>query len=100
MIKVTSRGSAAVFAVRVSPGAAKTRVLGEHDGALKVAVAAPPERGKANKALLNFLAKALGIKKSQLQLLAGETSRVKKIAVEKADTTTVRSRLVEIQAAE
>ncbi len=100
MIKVTSKGEGVVFAVRVSPGAAKTRVLGEHDGALKVAVAAPPERGKANKALLDFLAKTLGIKKSQLQLLSGETSRLKKIAVENADAATVRSRLVEIQAAE
>lgn len=100
MIKVVSKGAGVVFTVRVSPGAAGTRVLGEHDGALKIAVAAPPERGKANKALLGFLAKVLGVRKSELRLLAGETSRVKKIAVEKADASRIRSRLVEIQPAE
>ncbi len=81
MIRVDEKSGAVLFSVRVSPGASKTRALGEHDGALKVAVNAPPEKGKANKELVAFLAAALGVKKGEVSVAAGEASRTKRIAV-------------------
>ena len=59
MIQCTTDKGAVVVPVRAQPGAARDRVAGEHDGALKVAVAAPPEGGRANAAIAKILAKAL-----------------------------------------
>jgi uncharacterized protein (TIGR00251 family) len=93
LIELTQSDGAIVFAVRVSPGAAKTRVAGEHDGALKVLVNAPPEKGKANKELIAFLAKTLGVKKSAVSLVSGETSRTKRIAVSTVAVGAFRDKL-------
>jgi len=81
VIPVEEKGGAVIFSLRVSPGAAKTRVLGEYAGALKLPVAAPPEKGKANKAVIAFLAAALGVRKADVEVVAGETSRDKRVAV-------------------
>jgi uncharacterized protein len=67
--------------VRAQPGARKAGVLGEHGGALKVAVTAPPEGGRANQALAEVLRAALGLKRSQVELLSGQTSRDKRFLV-------------------
>lgn len=96
MIKISARGSAAVFFVRVSPGADRNRILGEHDGALKVAVSAPPERGKANKALIAYLAKMLGVKKGDLQIAAGETSRTKRVELAGISCSVLQAKLIAI----
>ena len=82
MIEVDEKGRAVLFNVRVSPGAAKTRILGEYAGALKLAVAAPPEKGKANRELAEFLAEALGVSKSAVEVVAGHSSRSKRVSVE------------------
>lgn len=63
--------------VRVSPGAARERVLGWRGEALKVAVQAPPERGKANKAVVSLLAEVLGLPEASIRVVSGETSRDK-----------------------
>jgi uncharacterized protein YggU (UPF0235/DUF167 family) len=63
----------------VRPGAGRTAVLGERAGALRLAVAAPPEKGKANKVALRFLARALNLSRAGLELASGETSRRKVI---------------------
>jgi len=67
--------------VRARPGAARDHVAGEHGGALKVAVTAPPEAGRANAAIARTLAKALGVRKSAVTLIAGATSRDKTFRV-------------------
>jgi uncharacterized protein (TIGR00251 family) len=67
--------------VHVAPRASANRVLGVHDGALKVALTAPPVEGAANKALIEFLAKALGVPRSRVELLSGQTSRNKVVEV-------------------
>jgi uncharacterized protein (TIGR00251 family) len=67
--------------VRAQPGARKAGVLGEQAGALKVAVTAPPQDGRANKALLEVLREVLGLKRSQVELLGGETSRDKRFLI-------------------
>lgn len=74
-------GTDIVLVVHVQPGAKKTEVAGEHGEALKIRLAAPPVDGKANDCLLRFLADRLGIARSRLTLIAGTTSRAKRIGI-------------------
>jgi uncharacterized protein YggU (UPF0235/DUF167 family) len=67
--------------VRAQPGARCSAVRGVQDGALKVSVTQVAEKGKANKALLGVLAKALGLRKSQLELVAGVAAAQKRFLV-------------------
>jgi len=81
VIKLTSDKEAIVIPVWVQPGAGRDRIVGEHGGRLKIAVSAPPEGGRANKAVIRFLAKALDTKKSSVEIRSGEKSREKQVAV-------------------
>ena len=67
--------------VRAQPGARRSALVGVQDGALKVAVTAAPEKGKANRAIVALLAKSLRLKKSQFELESGETARQKRFLV-------------------
>ncbi len=69
--------------VRVTPGASQNEVRGFTDGVLYVKVAALPDRGKANRELIDYLSRILDINKSSLHLLKGHTSRNKVIAVDR-----------------
>lgn len=68
-----------LLSLKVTPGAKRNFVGGFHDGALKISVTQSAEKGRANKEVLKLLAQAIGVKKSQLQLISGETSRLKKV---------------------
>src|SRR5579862_2722462 len=69
--------------VKVTPKSSKTEVTGYlPDGTWKVKVAAPPEKGKANRALCECLAQKLGVAKSRVRIVAGETSHLKRIRVD------------------
>lgn len=68
--------SGAEFALRVTPGARRVALVAE-DGAYRAAVTAPPEDGRANAAVAELLARALGVAKSRLVLVRGATSRDK-----------------------
>jgi uncharacterized protein len=81
MIAVAEHAEGCILPVRAQPGARKTGVLGEQAGALKIAVTAPPEDGRANRALTKTLRDLLGLKRSQVELLGGETSREKKFLI-------------------
>lgn len=63
--------------IRVSPGARRTEVVGRHGDAWKIRVAAPPERGRANEAVLQALAERLGVPTGELTLVSGRSSRDK-----------------------
>jgi uncharacterized protein (TIGR00251 family) len=67
--------------LRVKPGAKRDAILGVHGGALKVAVAAPPEKGKANRAVVRLLAGALGLPREAVSVVAGESSQDKVVVV-------------------
>jgi uncharacterized protein (TIGR00251 family) len=71
-----------IIALHCQPGAKKTEVQGEHDGRLKIRLAAPPIEGKANEALIAWLSKTLEIKRSQIELLAGDLSRLKRVKID------------------
>ncbi|WP_263356504.1 DUF167 domain-containing protein [Acidicapsa ligni] len=79
VIRETANGC--TIAVRAQPGAKKTAILGIYgegeSAALKIAVQAPPIEGRANEALIAFLAGTFSVPKSSIQLLSGESSRSK-----------------------
>lgn len=79
--------------VFVVPGASRDAIVGEHDGALRVRVAAPPEKGRANAAVRELLARELGLRRADLVITAGLGSRRKTVLVRGVDVTTVRSSL-------
>ena len=67
--------------LHVVPGARQTAVVGLHGDRLKIKVAAPPEKGRANEALLEFLARSLKVPRQAVQLASGSGSRAKVVAV-------------------
>jgi len=67
--------------LRVHPNAARNELVGFSGGVLRVKVAAPPVKGKANKELIAFLAQKLGLSKGDLTILKGHTSRDKLISI-------------------
>jgi hypothetical protein len=71
----------AVLEILVQPRASRTRAVGEHDGRLKIQLAAPPVDGEANAALVAFLADALGVRRTDVAIVAGETGRRKRVRV-------------------
>jgi uncharacterized protein (TIGR00251 family) len=81
-VRRTPDGRGSIFRVRAVPGASADRVVGWREGALRVRVSAPPERGRANEALARLLAKALGVRASAVEVVAGTTSRDKTVSVE------------------
>ena len=75
MIAVLEHPEGCVLPVRAQPGARRAGVQGEQNGALKVAVTAPPEDGRANQAITEVLRDWLGLKRSQVELVSGATHR-------------------------
>lgn len=67
--------------VKIVPGSSKTQISGILDDMLKVKIAAPPEKGKANKSLIAFLAKSLGVKKNDVEIVSGKTNSVKMLRI-------------------
>lgn len=70
--------------IHVIPNASHTQVDGEHDGALRVRLYAPPVDGKANLALIAWLARTLGLAKRDVELVRGQTSKRKQLRVSAA----------------
>ena len=79
--RLTAAGGA-TLSLHVQPGAKKSECAGLHGEALKIRLAAPPVDGKANEALLRFLAQRLAIPRQQISLKSGQTSRQKVIEIE------------------
>ena len=75
--------------LHIQPGAKKTEVAGVHGDALKIRLAAPPVDGKANAALIAFVADRLGLAKSAVSLKSGQTSRRKVLEVTAAPADTL-----------
>lgn len=72
-----------ILSVKVLPKAAETQIMGIEGGALKIRLHALPEKGKANKELLRFLSKTLGISSSYLEIVSGETFSKKRVSIQK-----------------
>ena len=81
MIDYALKDGRLIFRVRVVPRASKSEVVGEHDGALRVRIAAPPVDGAANEELQRVLAKALNVPQRSVEITSGQTSKLKQISV-------------------
>ena len=79
MIELEQTPTGVRLPVQAQPKARKNGLAGTHDGRLKVAVTQAPEQGKANNALVKVLAAALGLRRSQIELVSGATSSKKNL---------------------
>lgn len=79
-----------VLEVRAQPGAKRQELRGSRNGTLRVRVTQVPEKGKANKAIRKLIAESLGLRVSQIELIAGETASRKKFLLRDVDPEAVR----------
>jgi uncharacterized protein len=91
--EVEARAGALRIRVWVKPRASKSRILGLREGALEVAVAAPPVDGEANSELIRTLARALGCAKSALEIVSGDGSRSKLVSITGLTDAELRAKL-------
>jgi uncharacterized protein (TIGR00251 family) len=92
-LKISVQGERVIVEVHVVPRAAKSAVIGLHDGRLKVALRAPPVDGAANQELIGFFVGALGVPRRAVELLRGEKSRQKTLAIAGVSAEQVRALL-------
>ncbi len=95
-IQLQSVKGSVVVSVRAQPAARKNALTGVHDGALKIAVTAAPENGKANVAIAELLSERLGVAKSKVKLVSGATARSKKFSVDGISLEEVAKRLSDL----
>ena len=79
MLSIREHPEGITFKIFVQPRSAKNMIVGLHGNALKVKLTAPPVDNAANKMCIKFLAKILGVSKSQIEIISGQTSRTKQI---------------------
>jgi len=82
-----------VFSAKIVPAGSRTALCGLLDGMVKIKLSAPPEKGKANRCLLEFLAKQLSVKKNALSIISGKTNPVKNIRVSGISTEVLLKKL-------
>jgi len=92
-VEVRAHRLGAALRVAARPGAGRSAILGEHGGALKLALAAPPEKGKANREAVRFLAGSLGVSRSEIEVLRGEACRDKVVLVRGLGAATVSAKI-------
>ena len=93
MIELSPHPRGTILPVRAHAGSRKNGILGVHNGMLRVAVTAAPEKGKANKAIIEVLADELGVPKSSIELVAGETSPQKKLLIAGVDADRLQKQI-------
>jgi uncharacterized protein (TIGR00251 family) len=93
-LKIQQAGNTVTFLVKVVPRSSRTAVAGILGGMLKVKLAAAPEKGKANEALVEFLADTLGVKKNAIIITSGHTSPVKTIQITGISAETVCKKII------
>ncbi len=93
MIQIRERSDGVTIECRVIPRAGREEIRGERDGALLVALTAPPVEGRANEALIAIVARAVGIPPSRCSLLTGAQSRKKVLFLQGVEASTARARL-------
>lgn len=83
------------FRLRVQPRASRDEVAGEHDGAIKLRISAPPVEGRANEACRRLIAKLVGVSPSRVEIIAGESSKDKVIRVHHITAERIRQLLAD-----
>jgi uncharacterized protein (TIGR00251 family) len=84
------------FPVWIKPRAARNKVMGLRAGALHVHVSAPPIEGKANQALVRFLAEVLGVRRAQVEIISGWKSRRKVVRITEVTAVELRRRVAQV----
>ena len=81
LLKIQEQKDIVIIELRVQPKSSADRIIGEHNGALKLGVTAAPESGKANDAVVILLSKLLDVPKSNIEIISGHSSRNKRAAI-------------------
>ena len=81
MIEIKETGDGIAIQVRVIPRSSRSEIVGEIDGAVKVRLSSPPVDGAANAELIRLISKKLGISKSSVEIISGETSKTKRLRI-------------------
>jgi uncharacterized protein (TIGR00251 family) len=81
MIEYSEKDGALTFRVQVVPRASRNEIVGEHNGALRVRIAAPPVDGGANEELVRTLALVFGVPRKAVEIIGGHTARTKRVRV-------------------
>jgi uncharacterized protein len=82
VLQIKETESSVTIKVRAQPRAPRTEIIGEHDGAIKIKLAAPPVNGKANEECRRFLAKLLDVSATSVEIISGESSRDKVVRIQ------------------
>jgi uncharacterized protein len=91
MIDCAEKEGALTFKVRVVPRASRSEIVGEHDGALRIRIAAPPVDGAANEELVRLLARAFGVTRSDIAITAGQTAKLKTVRVNRGQPSVLET---------
>jgi uncharacterized protein (TIGR00251 family) len=86
-------GADVILSLHIQPGAKKTEVVGRHGEALKIRLAAPPVDGKANAALIEFIAAKVGVGRTAVELVSGQSSRSKRLHIAGISAAAVQTAL-------
>ena len=82
-----------VFLTKIVPGSSRTIICGLLNGMLRIKISAAPKKGKANQHLVAFLAKQLGVKKTAVRIISGQTNPVKHVRVSGISAETLLKKL-------
>ncbi|HSK18653.1 MAG TPA: DUF167 domain-containing protein [Longimicrobiales bacterium] len=93
-VMITQRESSVHVRVRAQPRASRTEIVGEHDGSIRIRLAAPPVDGAANEELIRHIAKRVGVARSRVRVLTGDTGRSKVVEIDGVEATAVRDALL------
>ncbi|MFA5251956.1 MAG: DUF167 domain-containing protein [Phycisphaerae bacterium] len=80
-LEIENIAGGVIFPAKIVPGSSRTCICGLLGGMLKIKISAPPEKGKANQSLIEFLAETLGVKKNAISIISGQTNPVKQVQV-------------------
>jgi uncharacterized protein len=90
---VSAHRDGVLLEVSVQPRASRSEIVGLHDGRLRLRIAAPPVDGAANAEVIAVLAKTLGVSKSQIDIVSGQTGRRKRVLVRGSVAADISARL-------
>ena len=96
MIALEENERGVIIPVKAQAGARKNAILGERQGAARIAVTAAPEKGKANRAIIALLSEVLDVPKSAIELISGDTSPQKRFLILGGDANEIQKRLASI----
>jgi len=94
VLDLKEKDGAVTLRIRVQPRARHTEIVGEHAGALKLKIAAPPVDGKANEECRRFLSKLFGVSIGAVEIVSGESSREKVVRIHKTSAARVNAVLL------